>query len=282
MSVYRLNRHFLVFFCKYLFRFTKKMSCVTILGKHLGLYEEILRIHLIDFLRGVSVIAMMVYHFIWDLGYFKFIDLKTVTQGLSLFFAQCIGASFIIISGISFRILILNDKFRKKFLKRLSILVFICIIITLVTYLLDNNSFIFFGILHFLATCSIISFLLIRFINKYTLFILFFVSSVLSVTNVNYSLPAYLSWIGFNENVPSSNDFYPLFPWVSFYFFGLWVGNPVRKYLLRYNEKNFDSHYSFYIVYRSLRFLGKNSLPIYILHQPIFFSLFLIFIRISS
>ena len=241
-----------------------------------------LRIHLLDILRGVSVIAMMVYHFMWDLGYFKFIELEIVTRGLFLFFAQCVGASFIIISGISFGILILNDKFRKKFLKRLIILVFICIIITLVTYLLDNSSFIFFGVLHFLATCSLISFLLVRFINNHTLFILFFVSSVLSVSNVNYSLPAYLSWIGFNQNVPKSNDFYPLFPWVSFYFFGLWIGNSVRKYLLRYNKEKFDSHYSFNFVYRSLQFLGKNSLPIYILHQPIFFSLFLIFIRISS
>ena len=225
---------------------------------------------------------MMIYHFIWDLGYFKFIELETVTQGLSLFFAQCIGVSFIIISGISFRILVLNDNFRKKFLKRLSTLVFICIIITSVTFFIDNNSFIFFGILHLLATCSIISFLIINVSNKYTLFILFFVSSALSVANVNYSLPAYLSWIGFNEDVPPSNDFYPLFPWISFYFFGLWVSEAVRNFLLRYDEKIFYSLDNFNFFYKSLLFLGKNSLTIYILHQPIFFSLFLIFIRISS
>ena len=241
-----------------------------------------LRIHLLDILRGVSVIAMMVYHFMWDLGYFKFIELEIVTRGLFLFFAQCVGASFIIISGISFGILILNDKYRKKFLKRLSVLISICMIITSVTFLMNPNSFIFFGILHFLATCSIISFLLIRFINKYTLFILFFVSSVLSVTNANYNFPAYLSWLGLSQNVPISNDFYPLFPWVSFYFFGLWISEPTRKYLLKYNEKIFVSRYHPYLVYKGLQFLGKNSLTIYIFHQPIFFSLFLIFIRISS
>ena len=226
--------------------------------------------------------AMVLYHFMWDLGYFKFIDLETVTRGVSLFFAQCVGASFIIISGISFKVLIRNDKYRKKFLKRLSTLVIICFVITSVTFFIDNNSFIFFGILHFLATCSIISFLLVKLFNKHTLLILFFVSSALSVANVNYSLPAYLSWIGFNQDIPSSNDFYPLFPWVSFYFFGLWISDPVRNYLLKHNEKIYDSHPSLNFIYKSLQFLGKNSLPIYILHQPIFFSLFLIFIRISS
>ena len=212
---------------------------------------------------------MMVYHFIWDLGYFKFIELETVTQGLFLVFAQCIGASFIIISGISFRILILSHGFRKKFLKRLSTLVFICIVITSVTFFIDNNSFIFFGILHLLATCSIISYLLIKVSTKYTLFILFFTCSAMSVANVNYNLPAYLSWIGFNQSVPISNDFYPLFPWLSFYLTNYYID---KTYI----------HDQSSLLSSSLKFLGRNSLAVYILHQPIFFSLFLIFIRISS
>ena len=63
--------------------------------------EKILRFELLDVLRGISVVAMIVYHFFWDLGHFGFIELDRVTGGLPLFFAQCIGASFIIISGIS-------------------------------------------------------------------------------------------------------------------------------------------------------------------------------------
>ena len=159
---------------------------------------------------------------------------------------------------------------------------FICIVITSVTFFIDSNSFIFFGILHLLATCSIISYLLIKVSTKYTLFILFFTCSAMSVANVDYNLPAYLSWIGFNQSVPISNDFYPLFPWLSFYLFGLWISEPVRNYLFRYNERIFDGLDNFNFFYKSLQFLGKNSLTIYILHQPIFFSLFLIFIRISS
>ena len=241
-----------------------------------------MRIHYLDVLRGFSVFAMIVYHFFWDLGYFKFIELENITQGLPLLFAQCIGASFIVISGISFRLASLSDNFTHKFLKRLIILIFICLIITSITFFLDQKSFIFFGILHFLATCSIIGLLSLKIKNNYLFLILFMCSFVVGTSEITFDLPGYLSWIGLNTKVPITNDFYPLFPWISFYFFGLWVSKPAINYL-QYKNKNLGSYYQkFYTIYRGLQFLGRNSLAIYILHQPIFFSLFLLFIRISS
>ena len=125
-----------------------------------------LRIHLLDILRGISVSAMIVYHFFWDLGYFEFIELENITRGLPLLFAQCIGASFIIISGISLKLASHSNNFSAKFLKRLLILVLICLAITSITFYIDKKSFIFFGILHFLATCSLLGLLLLKIKNN--------------------------------------------------------------------------------------------------------------------
>ena len=135
-----------------------------------------LRIYLLDILRGLSVLAMMFYHFFWDLGYFKFIELETMTQGLPLLFAQSVGASFIVISGISSRLLYLSDNFIAKFLKRLGILLLICALITAVTFF-DKNSYIFFGILHLLAICSVLGLLLNIVRNNFILFLFFILSS---------------------------------------------------------------------------------------------------------
>ena len=240
-----------------------------------------MRIHLLDGLRGLSVSAMVFYHFFWDLGYFKFIDLENMTRGLPLLFAQCIGASFIVISGVSLRLASLSDNFSIKFLKRLLVLFVICSLITLVTFFLDQSSFIFFGILHFLAICSILGLLLLKMKNNYLLFILSVVSFVLGMSKITFDLPGYFSWLGLNSEVPITNDFYPLFPWVSFYFFGLWISNPFLNYLTL--KKSYTGYFlKFAFIYKGLQFLGRNSLAVYILHQPIFFSLFLIFIRISS
>ena len=225
---------------------------------------------------------MVVYHFFWDLGYFQFIELEKVTQGLPLFFAQCVGASFIIISGISIRLLTLSDNFRETFFKRLIVLLLICLLISSVTFFINRNSFIFFGILHFLTTCSIISLLLVKVRTNTSLLVLFVFSVFLSLSNITYDFPLYLSWLGFNEKVPITNDFYPLFPWISFYLFGVFICQPFKNFLTNYYIDKTYIHDQSSLLSSSLKFLGRNSLAVYILHQPIFFSLFLIFIRISS
>ncbi len=228
------------------------------------------------------VLAMIIYHFFWDLGYFKFIDQKNITQGVPLLIAQCIGASFIIISGISFKLASLSGNFKKKFLKRIGVLLVICLLITLITFFLDKKSFIFFGIIHLLATCSFIGLLLSRIKKNYLLFVLFLFSLIPSVSKIKYDFPIYISWLGLNSEIPTTNDFYPLFPWVSFYVFGLWACKPLRNFIAAKNKNSLINYYKFINIYGGLQFLGRNSLTVYILHQPIFFSLFLIFISIRS
>ena len=205
-----------------------------------------------------------------------------MTQGLPLLFAQSVGASFLVISGISSRLLYASDNFIAKFLKRLGMLLLICILISSVTFFFDKNSYIFFGILHLLATCSVLGLLLNTVRNNFILFFFFILSLVVSLSEITFNLPNYLSWIGFNNEVPNSNDFYPLFPWVTFYLFGLWAFQPFIAYLGKYTKDNNTNLPNDNSVIRFLEFLGRNSLLVYILHQPIFFSLLFIFIQLTS
>ena len=147
-----------------------------------------LRVYLLDALRGGLVLAMVIYHFFWDLGYFMFIDPKYMTQGVPLLLAQCIGASFIIISGISFKLASLSDNFRIKFLKRIGVLISVCFLITLITFFLDKTSFIFFGVLHLLVTCSFIGLFLLKVKHNYILFILFVFFLILSFIFAQYNV----------------------------------------------------------------------------------------------
>ena len=133
-----------------------------------------------------------------------------------------------------------------------------------------------------MVTCSLLGLLFLKILNSNFLFILFVCSLVVSVSKITFDLPIQLSWLGLNREIPITNDFYPLFPWVSFYFFGLWVSEPVKIYLMHRNSSCRNDYNTFFTIYKGLQFLGRNSLTVYILHQPIFFSLFLIFIRLSS
>ena len=167
-----------------------------------------MRIFLLDISRGVSLLAMLGYHFFWDLGYFGFIDIRSVTHGVGLTLAQLIGISFIIISGISARLLASSQNFRPKFKKRIVKLLIISAIISIVTFLVDKNNFIFFGILHFLSICSLISLILVNIEKNYLLFLIFMSSAAFSLSSITYDLPLIVSWIGFNKNPPITNDFY--------------------------------------------------------------------------
>ena len=241
-----------------------------------------LRFFLLDITRGICVLAMIVYHFCWDLGYFGFIDLQLITQGFGLFIAQLIGLSFITIAGISSRILSLSDSFKKKFLKRFFRLVFISAVISTATFLLNRNSFIFFGILHFLSACSLISLVIIRIKSSFYLFLIFLCAAVISISGITFNLPFMLSWLGFNREIPATNDFYPLFPWITFYFFGFWSGKIIYDKLSKKDDGFSMPIDEINIFLKFFEYMGQKALVIYILHQPILFSLFFVFIKVAS
>ena len=239
-----------------------------------------MRIFHLDVSRGICVLAMIAYHFSWDLGYFGFIDLRVITQGLGLVIAQLIGVSFIIIAGISSRLLSLSHDFKVKFLKRSFKLISICIIISFATFMLDKNSFIFFGILHFLLVCSLLSLIMYKIRDTFKLLFIVFILGLVSASEITLNLPFMLSWLGFSKEVPIANDFYPLFPWITFYFFGFWLGEVIYIRLSKKSEKN--STVSLNRFLKFLDYVGQKSLVIYILHQPILFSLFFLFIKLIS
>ena len=241
-----------------------------------------MRFFLLDISRGICVFLMIAYHLCWDLGYFGFIDLRLITQGFGLFIAQLIGLSFVTIAGISSRLLILSDNFKKKFLRRFFKLLFISAVISLATFMLNKNSFIFFGILHLLSVCSLISLILMKIKNDYQLLLIFFGAAIISISGITFNLPFSLSWLGFNRELPITNDFYPLFPWITFYFFGFWLGRIIYEKLNKKNGKSSMPISKRNVFLKFFEYTGQKSLAVYILHQPILFSLFFLFIKLTS
>ncbi len=243
-----------------------------------------MRILFLDILRGLAVLAMIIYHFFWDLGFFGYIDFSIATTGIGLMFAQIIGASFILISGFALNLSSLSKKFQSKFFWRFIKLLSLSFLISFVTLIFDKNNFIFFGILHLLAFCSLLGFILIKAKNTYLIFLILVIVALISTTNIKFDLPIYMSWIGLNVTLPVTNDFYPVIPWILYFLLGLWLGNVLTptelsswKWSSNKNELLINGR-----IVKVLLLSGRNSLLIYILHQPIFFSLFLIFNRIVS
>ncbi|MEN8904401.1 MAG: heparan-alpha-glucosaminide N-acetyltransferase [Clostridiales bacterium] len=212
------------------------------------------RIWELDFLRGLSLIIMIYYHIVFDLE-FIFSYPVSVNEGVN-YYAGKIALVFILVSGIS-------STLSKNKVKRGIKLLIVSLILTLVTYLFSPilNSYVLFGILHLLAFSIIISsiFSKIKPIFSFLTGIIIIYFGTL-IENITTSIP-FLFPFGITTDSFISSDYFPLIPWFGYYLLGMYIGR------IFYKEK--VSIFKFQIKNNFLNLMGKHSLTIYLIHQPI-------------
>ena len=239
------------------------------------------RIKILDFLRATAVVAMIFYHFVYDLGDFGYVNMVTVVNGYWKLFAQSIGCSFLFLSGVSFWVMASKEIDWPKYLKRLTILISAAILISIVTFIQFGQAFIFFGILHLLAACSIFAIIVYRL----PVLILLVLSIGLLVLPEYYHTSQYydgnlfsnryLAWTGLYNGRTGSVDFYAFMPWSSAFILGL----ALAKIFVKTRRSTNVSPLSFKEEKNSafltaMYWTGRNSLLVYLIHQPILYGLF--------
>ena len=226
---------------------------------------EKIRFWEIDFFRGIAIMMMIIYHFIFDLNYFNFIKVDMYGGFLNIF-QKIIAISFITLVGISLS-LAYNIKSKKDLLIKGLIIFAFGLLITLVTFIFVRESTIYFGILHFIGLSIIISIIFLRFfkINLITGIILIILGNIINKFTLDSS---WLLLFGIKYKGFNTLDYFPLFPWFGLILIGIFVG----KFLYKDNSRNFK----LFIKPKKLsfiQFLGRKSLIIYLIHQPILIGL---------
>lgn len=228
----------------------------------------------IDFLRGIAIIMMIIFHFLWDLNYFYKTDI-TLSKGFWEVFQIVTATLFLFLVGVSLTISKIqqNARFDKYLKKGLKIFLF-GLIITGVTKLVFPNSFVIFGILHLIGISIIISSFFRKF--KYLNLIFGLVFIIIGLTIKKYTVNFNgLLFIGLYSDSFHSVDYFPIFPWFGVILIGLFVGNLLySKNVRQFRLKNFSNG----LIVKSICFFGKKSLIIYLLHQIVLYGMFLIII----
>ena len=225
------------------------------------------RIPLIDQLRGVALIAMAIYHFTWDLGFFGYIEPETATTGGWRIFARVIAGSFLFLVGFS---LVLGHRkgfHARPFLIRLAKIGGAALVITIATWFAFRETFIFFGILHAIAAASIVGLLFLRLPVIVTL--LAATAAVVAPLYLRAPLfdhPA-LWWVGLSVDIPRSNDYVPLLPWLAPVLLGIASGKLFVASTLPERLAGFGGRTK--VRWKTLlEAAGRHSLAIYLIHQP--------------
>lgn len=225
------------------------------------------RIWELDALRGLLMIAIMLFHLWYDLVYlFCVTDLSSpFAQALYSFCNNWLGTPFLVISGLCVTI-------GSKPIKRGLQVIGGGMVITAVTvgmYLLhfaDKGIIIYFGVLHCIGMCMLL----------WPLFKKFPSAVLLILGALMIAVGLYLKkhgWVDFPWLVPFglvprgfvSSDYFPLLPNLGYFLIGAVLGRLLYRDRVTLLPKANPEH----ILIRPFCFIGKNSLILYLLHQPV-------------
>lgn len=224
------------------------------------------RIWEIDFLRGVAFICMVYDHVVYDLNYIFGIKTPQID-----FIGDFSAILFMLLCGVS-------TTLSKNSLKRGAIVFGAALLLSAVTLtvdlLLNTRLIIVFGILHMLGIAMMLAYFIKKLPNAViaiisaAIFALSFVfRNIRNAGNIFFAF-------GIHDNSFYSSDYYPLIPYLAVVFIGIIIGKIV------YAKKK--SIFPFSIGNNPVSFIGKHSLIIYLIHQPVVISILFLILKISG
>lgn len=296
-------------------------------------------------MRGIAIVMMVIYHFTWDLYFFRFIPFETLITPFWKYFQRFIASNFITLVGVSLAVGFMvakqaNSRQREPRkeaipwwrnyqrlgwivilsaatlvavmantpqakLQRTIAIVYLIVLagawifrdviqpkkrpsggfpkalwrglwifgwgmVVSASVAIGQSGSVDFGVLHLIGFSTIVAypFLTFRWIN---------VGLWLVFNMVGYYLiPAraddiWFVWLGWRPEQYFVVDYFPIFPWFGVVLLGIAVGNFAygpegRQFFLPDISHWFPSNV--------LQWLGKRSLFIYLIHQPLMFGLF--------
>lgn len=230
----------------------------------------------VDFLRGIAIIMMVIYHVLFDVTFLHlyYIDLYSTPV---LLFLYPIGTMFLLLVGVSLTLSYSRAKetftrrqLQKKFIFRGLWIFGGGILVTVGTWLYLKEGYVIFGVLHCIGVSTILAYPFIRSrIYPLLLGIICVIIGIFLQLMVVVGFPWFL-WLGFIPNNFYTVDYFPLLPWFGVILIGIFFGNS----LYQDNKRRFKiKDLSQFLVVRGVCFLGRHSLIIYLLHQPIIVAL---------
>ncbi len=222
------------------------------------------RIWELDAFRGICVLGMVIVHFVYDLT-----DLYRILHwqypAWFAFVQRWGGVLFLLISGISATL------GRRSVRRGLIVLLSGCIV-TAVTYCMyryfsfTKDIIIYFGVLQCLGCCMILWWGFRR-LPTWALAVLGLAMVAVGLYLDGVMLVTYPWLVPFGFTYPgfASSDYFPLLPNLGFFLLGAVLGRTVygkqETLLPMISQRN--------VLVRALCFCGKQSLWIYLLHQPV-------------
>ena len=235
------------------------------------------RCHLIDALRGLALVNMLAYHFLYDVMVVYGRDPRWYLHPAVHVWQQYICCSFILIAGFSFH-------WGREHNLRRGLLLNLCgLVITVVTLIAMPTEAIWFGILNFMGCAVLLTIPLEKGLERVkpafglaACFVLFLLlrrvdDGVIGCGPFLLRLPEglyrfrILAPLGFPDPAFRSSDYFPLLPWYLLFLCGWFLGQIF--------EARADWQNAAKIKIPGLSAIGRKTIWVYMLHQPVLMGL---------
>jgi len=235
------------------------------------------RFDTLDALRGLAMVWMTLFHFSFDLNHFGFIQQDFYRNPVWTWQRTLIVSLFLFCAGLGQAVAVTQGQSWPRFWRRWAQIAACAVGVTLGSWWMYPQTFIYFGVLHGLALMLVVVRLTAhwgrwlwllgalaiasKFIASYALSIW---ASGQFVAQMN--APA-LNWLGWITHKPVTEDYVPLFPWLGV----MWWGVAAGSWLLRSRPAVLQRALA--PALQPLAVLGRWSLSYYMLHQPVLLGL---------
>ena len=251
------------------------------------------RYHILDEIRGITLCSMILYHAVWDLVYIFGYNWKWYQTDMAFLWQQSICFTFILLSGFCFSL-------GKRKVRRGLVVFGAGVLISLVTELFMPQNRIRFGVLTLLGSCmlivafaekimkgskepeqdektvkaispiwaivaNVLLFILTRRVNYGVLG--FADVTVARFPRSLYNLGDVGNFLGFTEQTFFSTDYFSLIPWIFLFLTGYYLYKWMKEKQWLTELPKAPSLGAWW------RPIGRYSLIIYLLHQPVVYGL---------
>ena len=232
----------------------------------------------IDNIRAIAMISMIAFHAVWDLVYLYGMNWDWYRSDMAFIWQQSICWTFILLSGFCW-------SFSRNPLKQGLVVTTGGLIVTAVTLVFSYDSRVIFGVLNLIGASILLLIPLKKYFDKIPAMLGFVLTFLLfgftyGINNRNLGffglklieLPWYLyknlftAFIGFPDPWFYSTDYFSLFPWCFLYFSGYFLHRMWKQGKVP-SAKCLNKEIPI------ITWLGKHSLIIYMLHQPVIYGI---------